>query len=207
MASGPMAAGARRSIAVLVLGWLAAVAGVVLLAPAANAGTSVTIGKAAPAPVTVNSGETVTFVNGIPMLTVTVPGVVPATATVATNVILGGPCGGHTLAPGASYSQTFTQTSTCSISYAYSVQGATLAAVQALLPPLPSPTSLLVTVVQAGTNPGGSAPPPAPAPAPAPGGGGVPAPAPAPGPIGGGGSGGTSGGGTGGGGTGSGGGV
>lgn len=203
MGMGRTARTARRGLIALVLGWLAALVIGVLLATTASAGTTVTIGKTAPAPLTLHPGDPVTFVNGIAPLPVTVPGVVPVQATVLTNETLGGPCGGHTLAPGASYSQTFTQTGTCSISYAYSVQGATLATVQALLPPLPSPTSLIVTVVQAVTSAVSSPapPPPAPVPAPAPApGGGVPAPAPGGGAVGGSGGGaGGSGSGTGGG--------
>ena len=182
MTIGRTAARARRSLAAVVLGWLAALAGAVLLAPAASAGTTVTIGKTAPAPLTLHPGDTVTFVNGIAPLPVTVPGVVPVKATVLTIETLGGPCGGHTLAPGASYTQAFSQTATCSISYAYSVQGATPAAVQSLLPPLPSPTSLIVTVLQAVASAVPPPPAPAPLPAPAP----VPQPAPAPAPGGGG---------------------
>ena len=180
---------ARRTLAAVVLGWLAALAGAVLLAPAASAGTTVTIGKTAPAPLTLHPGDPVTFVNGLAPLPVTVPGVVPAKATVLTIETLGGPCGGHALAPGASYTQAFSQTGTCPISYAYSAQGAPLAAVQGLVPPLPSPTSLIVTVLQAVSSVVSSAAPPPPAPAPVP----VPVPLPAPAP-GGGGSGGTSGG-------------
>lgn len=185
---GRTAARARRTLAAVVLGWLAALAGAVLLAPAASAGTTVTIGTTAPAPLTLHPGDPVTFVNGIAPLPVTVPGVVPVKATVLTIETLGGPCGGHTLAPGASYAQAFSQSATCSISYAYSAQGAPLAAVQGRVPPLPSPTSLVVTVLQAVSSAVSSAAPPAPAPAPAPA--PVPVPQPAPAPGGGGGSGG-----------------
>lgn len=189
MIKGRTAARARRTLAAVALGWLAAFSGALLLAPAASAGTAVTIGRTAPAPLTLHPGDTVTFVNGIASLPVSVPGVVPLQATALTTETLGGPCAGHTLAPGAGYTQTFSQTGTCSITYAYSVQGASLAAVQSLLPPLPSPTSLLVTVLQAASTTVGSVapPPPAPAPVPVP----VPAPQPAPAP---GGSGGTGGG-------------
>lgn len=203
MGNGRTARRARRGLAALVLGWLVALVAGVLLATTASAAATVTIGKTAPAPLTVHPGDTVTFVNGIAPLTVTVPGVVPVTATALTNVLLGGPCGGHTLAPGASYSQTFSQSSTCSINYSYTVQGATLSAVQALLPPLPSPSSLIVTVVQLVTSAAPPPPAPAPVPAPAPIPAPVPAPIPVPAPAPGGGTvGGSGGGGTGGGGSG-----
>ncbi len=185
---------ARRGLGALVLGCGSGIGVAILLAPGADAGTLVSIGKVAPAPVTVNPGDTVTFLNAVPKTTVTVPGPLPATATVLTDETLGGACGGRTLAPGTSVGETFSQSTTCPVTYAYSVQGATLAAVQALLPPLPSPTSIVVTVVPAAQSVAGSLPPP-PAPLPSPG-SIVPAPAPAPAPVPGTGGGTSSGGGT-----------
>lgn len=181
MGTGRLGRDVRRGLGALLLGCGSGIGGAVLLAPAAAAGPEVAIGTVAPAPVSISPGESVTFRNAVPTTTVTVPGALSSTtATVLTNEALGGACGGHTLAPGASVAQTFSASTSCPVSYSYSAQGAPLSAVQPLLPPLPSPTQVVITVVQAAQSAAASLPAqPAPLPAPAP----APLPAPLPGPA------------------------
>jgi hypothetical protein len=137
------------------LGWLGMAGAVVLLAPGASAAptATVTINDVTPPSVAVDAGGSVTFVNGLADKTVAVGGLVPVNAVVHTDVTLQLPSGSKALAPGQSVTQSFAQTTTFTITYAYRVDGATLAAVSGLLPPIKAPTPFVVnTLVTAVPN-------------------------------------------------------
>src|SRR3954452_16709858 len=151
MASGRIRRGARRGIAALVVGWLGVLVASVLLAPSASAAptATVTIRDLTPPVVSVDAGGSVTFVNQIQDKTLSVGvGPLAVTATVHTDVTLKLPSGSHPLQPGQSLTEKFAQTcATCSISYAYRVEGADLTAVLNLLPALPVPTPFVVNTL------------------------------------------------------------
>jgi len=149
MATGRIRRSARRGVAAATLGWLGIAGAVVLLAPSASAAPSatVTISDVTPPSVAVDAGGSVTFVNGIVDKTVAVGGLVPVTAVVHTDVTLQLPSGNRALAPGQSVTQTFAQTTAFTITYAYRVDGATLAAVTGLLPPVKAPTPFVVNTI------------------------------------------------------------
>ena len=155
MATGRIGRSARRGVAAAVLGWLGMAGAVVLLAPSASAAptATVTISDVTPPSVAVDAGGSVTFVNGIADKTVAVGGLVPVNAVVHTDVTLQLPSGNRALAPGQSVTQTFAQTTAFTITYAYRVDGATLAAVSGLIPPVKAPTPFVVnTIVPAVPN-------------------------------------------------------
>jgi hypothetical protein len=155
MATGRIRRSARRGVAAAMLGWLGAAGAVVLLAPGASAAptATVTINDVTPPSVAVDAGGSVTFVNGLADKTVSVGGLVPVNAIVHTDVTLQLPSGSTALAPGQSVTRSFPQTTTFTITYAYRVDGATVAAVSGLLPPIKAPTPFVVnTLVPAVPN-------------------------------------------------------
>jgi hypothetical protein len=131
------------------LGWLGLAGAVVLLAPGASAAptATVTINDVTPPTVAIDAGGSVTFVNGIADKTVSVGSPLPVQAVVHTDVTLQLPSGSRALAPGQSVTQSFAQTTTFTITYAYRVDGATLAAVSGLLPPIKAPTPFVVNTL------------------------------------------------------------
>jgi hypothetical protein len=149
MATGRIRRSARRGIAAAMLGWLGVVGGVLLLAPGASAAptATVTINDVTPPAVSVDAGGSVTFVNAIADKTVSVGGVLPVNAVVHTDVTLNLPSGSKALAPGQSLAQAFAQTTAFTITYAYRVDGATLAAVSGLVPPVKAPTPFVVNTL------------------------------------------------------------
>jgi hypothetical protein len=149
MGTGHIRRSARRGVAAAALGWLGIAGAVVLLAPSASAAPSatVTINDVTPPSVAVDPGGAVTFVNGIADKTVAVGGLVPVNAVVHTDVTLQLPSGNRALGPGQSVTQTFAQTTAFTITYAYRVDGATLAAVSGLLPPIKAPTPFVVNTI------------------------------------------------------------
>ncbi|WP_162245186.1 hypothetical protein [Geodermatophilus sp. Leaf369] len=161
MDSGRIRRTARRGIAVATLGWLLAVAGSVLAAPAAEAAPTATVAirDLTPPLVSVDAGGSVTFVNQIADKPVTVQlpllGGIAATAHTDVSLAFGG--GAQPLAPGASMTKTFPGTTAGVITYTYRidvqsglasnlvdqvVNGAT-----ALLPALPAPTPFVVNTL------------------------------------------------------------
>jgi hypothetical protein len=169
MRNGVIRRTARRSVAVAVLGWLAAMGGSVLVAPTASAEPAVTvpIRDLTPPVVSVDANGTVTFVNEIPDKPVQVGGaggLLPSlvNVTVHTDVTLRLPSGTKQLPAGASVTETFAQSCvTCSITYTYrmdsgaSLTSAVTGAVTKLLPPLPLPTPFIVnTLVELPNLPG-----------------------------------------------------
>ncbi|MCW2582298.1 MAG: hypothetical protein JWQ53_1088 [Klenkia sp.] len=161
MDSGRIRRTARRGIAVATLGWLLAVAGSVLAAPAAQAAPTATVAirDLTPPLVSVDAGGSVTFVNQIAdkPLTVELPllGRVAATAHTDVSLAFGG--GAQPLAPGASMTRTFPGTTAGVITYAYRIDvqsGLAATAVdqvvngaRALLPALPAPTPFVVNTL------------------------------------------------------------
>jgi hypothetical protein len=149
MATGRIRRSARRGLAAAALGWLSVAALALFLAPSASAAPSatVTIGDVTPPAVSVDAGGSVTFVNGIQDKTVSVGGLVPINAVVHTDVTLQLPSGNRALQPGQSVTQTFASTTAFTITYAYRVDGATLAAVSGLVPPIKAPTPFVVNTI------------------------------------------------------------
>ena len=149
MATGRIRRSARRALAAAALGWLSVAALSLFLAPGASAAPSatVTIGDVTPPAVSVDAGGSVTFVNGIQDKAVNVGGLVPINAVVHTDVTLQLPSGSRGLQPGQSVTQTFPSTTAFTITYAYRVDGATLAAVSGLIPPIKAPTPFVVNTI------------------------------------------------------------
>jgi hypothetical protein len=161
MRNGVIRRTARRSVAVAVLGWLAAMGSSVLVAPTASADPAVTVAirDLTPPVVSVDANGTVTFVNQIqdrPVQVGGAGGLLPSlvNVTVHTDVTLRLPSGTKPLPAGASVSEKFTQSCvTCSITYTYRIDsGSSLTAVvtdavTTSLPPLPLPTPFVVNTL------------------------------------------------------------
>jgi hypothetical protein len=161
MRNGGIRRTARRSVAVAVLGWLTALGGSVLVAPAASADPAVTVAirDLTPPVVSVDANGSVTFVNQIadkPVQVGGAGGLLPAlvNVTVHTDVTLRLPSGTKPLPAGASVTEKFAQSCvTCAITYTYrmesgsSLTGAVTDAVTKLLPPLPAPSPLVVNTL------------------------------------------------------------
>jgi hypothetical protein len=158
MATGRIRRTARRGLAVLLLGWLAALAGTVLTAPAAGAAPSATveIRDVTPPVVSVDAGGSVTFVNRIQDKRVQV-GLGPLSVTdvtVTTEVALRLPSGTRVLQPGQSVSERFDSSCvTCAITYTYRAQSgpgltdALLGQAVASLPGLPVGVPFVVNTI------------------------------------------------------------
>jgi hypothetical protein len=128
MATGRITRSARRGLAAVVLGWLAILAGSVLLAPSASAAPTarVDIRDLTPPLVSVDAGGKVTFANAIEDKTVQVGGggLLPSLVTVVvhTDVALGLPSGAHPLQKGQEWTETFPSSCVgCTITYTYRV--------------------------------------------------------------------------------------
>jgi hypothetical protein len=161
MRNGGIRRTARRSVAVAVLGWLTALGGSVLVAPAASADPAVTVAirDLTPPVVSVDANGSVTFVNQIadkPVQVGGAGGLLPAlvNVTVHTDVTLRLPSGTRPLPAGASVTEKFAQSCvTCAITYTYrmesgsSLTGVVTDAVTKLLPPLPAPSPLVVNTL------------------------------------------------------------
>jgi hypothetical protein len=158
MATGRIRRTARRGLAVLLLGWLAAVAGAALTAPAAGAAPSATveIRDVTPPVVSVDAGGSVTFVNRIQDKRVQV-GVGPlgvTDVTVRTEVSLRLPSDVRVLQPGQSVTERFDASCvTCAITYTYRAQSgpgltdALLGQAVASLPDLPVGVPFVVNTI------------------------------------------------------------
>jgi hypothetical protein len=161
MRNGVIRRTARRSVAVAVLGWLAALGGSVLVAPTASADPAVTVAirDLTPPVVSVDANGTVTFVNEIqdkPVQVGGAGGLLPSlvNVTVHTDVTLRLPSGTKPLPAGVSVSEKFAQSCvTCSITYTYrmdsgsSLTAAVTGAVTKALPPLPVPSPFVVNTL------------------------------------------------------------
>ncbi|MCO7219395.1 hypothetical protein [Klenkia sp. PcliD-1-E] len=129
MHSGRIARSARRGIAVLTLGWLVAVVGSVLAAPAATAAPTATveIRTLTPPTVSIDAGGTVTFVNSVASYpaSTTLPLVGSLGGTVYTDVSVAfnGSTKGLQLGQSAQY--TFPSSTVGAITYTYRVVPAT----------------------------------------------------------------------------------
>lgn len=125
MANGRIRRSARRGIAAAVLGWLCVAVASVAMAPGASAAKAVTIEikNVTPPVASVDAGGTVTFVNRVaPVATsVSVPLVGQVGATIRTDVAVTFFGQKRALAPNASTSWTFPQTTAGSITYTYTV--------------------------------------------------------------------------------------
>ena len=135
MAADRRRRGALRAVAVLLLGWLAVLGGIVAFAPGASADPNPTvyIRDLTPPLVSVDQNGTVTFVDQIQDKTVGVTvGLSLVHATVHTDVTLALPSGKHTLQsqpqtdakpePKSSWKEQFKQSClTCTITFAYRV--------------------------------------------------------------------------------------
>lgn len=167
--AGPRRA-ALRMVAALILGLTLVLGGWVLHSPSASAAPTATvyIRDLTPPVVSVDAGGTVSFINQIADKTLSVGvGPLAVTAVVHTDVTVNVPSGSHTvqpsqaapankpqptpqqLAPQQSWTEKFAAScATCTISYAYRVEGAQLAQVLNLLPPLPAvPTPFVVNTI------------------------------------------------------------
>lgn len=163
MASGRIRRSARRGIAAAVLGWLAVAAFSVLMAPSASAAPSatVTIQNVTPPAVSVDTGGTVTFVNGIPAQNkggIVIPLVGSVTATVYTDVAVTFFGEQRGLQYGQSTAWSFDQPATTgTLTFTYrivpqsgltaSVADQVVDTVAASLPPLPAPTPYVVQTI------------------------------------------------------------
>ncbi|SFL61505.1 hypothetical protein SAMN04488085_11451 [Geodermatophilus ruber] len=142
----------------MLLGWLAAVGGSVLLAPGASAAPSETVAirDLTPPVVSVDAGGSVTFVNQIQDKTVQV-GVGPlglVNVTVQTDVSLRLPSGARALQPGQRVTERFDSSCvTCAITYTYralsgpGLTDALLGQAIATLPGLPVGVPFVVNTV------------------------------------------------------------
>jgi hypothetical protein len=112
-------------MAVAVAGWLAVMAGSVLVAPTATAAPTATVEiKSLTPPVgSIDAGGTITFVNRIAdsPASVTLPLVGGVDATVHTDVAVTLNGQAHRLAPGQSFSQSFPASTVGAITYTYRV--------------------------------------------------------------------------------------
>jgi hypothetical protein len=159
MHNGGIRRTARRSVAVAVLGWLTALGGSVLVAPAASADPAVTVAirDLTPPVVSVDANGSVTFVNQIADKPVQVGGGLLGplvNVTAHTDISLRLPSGTKPLPAGASVTETFAQSCvTCAITYTYRLEGGTSLtaaltdAATKLLPPLPLPLPLAVNTL------------------------------------------------------------
>ncbi|WP_091066691.1 hypothetical protein [Klenkia brasiliensis] len=120
-----IARSARRGIAVLTLGWLLAMAGSVLAAPAATAAPTATveIKTLTPPTVSIDAGGTVTFVNSVASypasLTLPLVGSLGATVYTDVSVTFNGSTKGLQLGQSAQY--TFPSSTVGAITYTYRV--------------------------------------------------------------------------------------
>lgn len=151
MQSGRIGRSARRGIAVLTLGWLLAMAGSVLAAPAANAAPTATveIKTLTPPVVSIDAGGTATFVNSVAsypaQTTLPVVGALGGTVYTDVSVTFNGTTRG--LQPGQSTSFTFPASTVGAITYTYrvvpaantpgAVVGQVVNGILGTLPPLP----------------------------------------------------------------------
>ena len=175
MTDGRLRRGARRVGAALALGLVLVVVGWVSGGPNASAAPEATvyIRDLTPPVVSVDAGGKVTFINQIADKTLSVGvGPLAVTATVHTDVTVNLPSGSHVVKPSAApaagqpqptaasfddpnntkqlyWTETFSQScATCTISYAYRVDGAQLGQVLDLLPQLPAvPTPFVVNTL------------------------------------------------------------
>lgn len=129
MHSGRITRSARRGIAVLTLGWLLAMAGAVLAAPAATAAPTATveIRTLTPPTVSIDAGGTVTFVNSVASYpaSVTLPLVGSLGGTVYTDVSVTFNGSTKGLQLGQSTQYTFPSSTVGAITYTYRVVPAT----------------------------------------------------------------------------------
>jgi uncharacterized membrane protein YgcG len=127
MRNGRTSRTVRRGVVLAVIGWLVALGGSVLAAPAAVAAPSadVVIRDLTPPLVSIDPGGTVNFSNGIVDKTVQVGGggLLPSLVTVVvhTDVVLTLPSGNHPLQPGQTVSEKFPSSCLvgCAITYTY----------------------------------------------------------------------------------------
>jgi hypothetical protein len=153
MATGPIRRSARRGIAASVLGWLAILVGLVLLAPSASAAPTATVDikTLTPPVVSVDAGGTVTFVNHVDSYRtgITLPLVGGLSATVNTDVSVTFFGQKRNLKFNDKTSWTFPGTTPGTITYTYrivpqpglaaNVANQVIDGVTKSLPPLPAP--------------------------------------------------------------------